>query len=448
MRILIVAFEFPPLNTAGARRPFDMAANLAASGHDVHVWTADYSGSTYEALIDEDCPKAAEGVLVTRISFQINERKMGLTSLLFADPDKAWYGWKTGFESEWKKLLSSGNLPDAIILTLPPFSLFRIARMVKKESRIPLLIDLRDHWSLWGMTPFATPSHYLICRNREAALLRNASTIITVTSGIRNDLLEQHRWLRDSQIHVCPNTTETLPADEVILDERKPKFRIGYFGAFYFFPRITRISQMPWYKRPVKYWALYSPRKELWEYRSPKVFFDVFCELRKNNPALADRVELFFAGNKPDWFDEMVADAGLVDHVIHAGRLSQSDARDAQRNCDLLLLTSARIPGGRDYCLARKTFDYISANRPILGCVSEGEQKDFLLQSGLAICISPDSPSAASHELENLLLSGRTFRANDHFLRQFTPPESRKTMETILRSISESSERSGSLKEQ
>jgi len=430
MKILIVAFEFPPLNTGGSRRPAWLARELSNSGHHITVWCANYTGTRYASLIDKESSSFDSGVLVERIPLI-----EGNTPLSFAEPDDAWSLIHKGLRTQWEKLRHSGELPDVVLLTLPPFSLFRFGKWVRGESGIPLVLEMRDHWSLWGMTPFATPLHYLAARYREQRALRLANAILVVTSGMREDLSRTHRSLAMSSIHVCSNAASHFPIQPIKVEPGKDRFSIGHFGAFYYFPEVLSSFKRPWYLRRPRHWALYTPRIEDWKYRSPWYFLRVIRELITMRPNIAERIELRFAGVKPDWFDDMVHEWGLEKMVIHLGHLSAAEAKKRQGECDLLLATSAKIPGGRDYCIPVKTLDYLNSGRPVLGCLPPGDQRDFLLRSGLGVNLNPDDPVTSAQTLSQIMTEGMLFNPDADFLSAYTHEAGAKQVEEVIQRV-------------
>ncbi|MFN9801596.1 MAG: glycosyltransferase [Bacteroidota bacterium] len=402
MHILLVAFEYPPLNTGGARRPQRLRKGLTARGHRVTVWTADYRQSALYTICDTGMPSVDDEV--KRIPMQGEDlvfriQRTGYT----AASDGYWRLWKRSLRKAWEELLRADDRPDVILLTLPPFSLFRFARWVKNESSIPLVVDLRDHWSLWMMTPYASRLHARIIRMRERELLTWADGVVVVTPVMKRDLQAIHPGLVPEHVQVVTNAMEKLP--EQTSADLPSRIRIGYLGAFYYFPQVAMEAAKPWYLRAPHRWFLYSPRREDWKYRSPWYFFRIVHELFSQHPEWAGRIELQFAGRKPAWFDQMVEEWSLGGQVVHWGQLDAAAALRMQDACSILLITSVKVEGGDDYCIAGKTFEFLSSGKRIIGCVTRGAQRDVLEQSGMALCIDPDDPAGAAERLHNWLLA-------------------------------------------
>jgi glycosyltransferase involved in cell wall biosynthesis len=140
----------------------------------------------------------------------------------------------------------------------------------------------------------------------------------------------------------------------------------------------------------------------------------------KEHPQQRSHTELVFAGAKPSWFDAMVSESGLSDCVTHLGNLSAEMALEEQQKCDYLLLTSVKVEDGKDYCIAGKTFEFFASGKPIIGCVTEGAQRDILVRSGMAVCIDPDDIAASASTLHALFSRKTDLAPDPEFLRQFS----------------------------
>jgi hypothetical protein len=106
-----------------------------------------------------------------------------------------------------------------------------------------------------------------------------------------------------------------------------------------------------------------------------------------------------------------------------------------QAACDALLVTSTKVLGGEDYCIAGKTFEYVAARRPVLGFVTPGAQRWFLERSGLALVADPDDQAGSSVRMEELIEGRLKFQPNAEFLRQFHRRETAQLMANTLHGL-------------
>jgi glycosyltransferase involved in cell wall biosynthesis len=134
---------------------------------------------------------------------------------------------------------------------------------------------------------------------------------------------------------------------------------------------------------------------------------------------LKNRIMVKFAGSKPNWLIQMIDEFNLKENIDLLGFLNYKEIVAFQKECDLLLITSVKVIDGYDYCIAGKSFDYIKAEKPILGFVTPGAQKKFLLNSGVAIICDPDNIEDSIEKIKNIFNFGINLTPNRDFLENF-----------------------------
>ena len=82
-----------------------------------------------------------------------------------------------------------------------------------------------------------------------------------------------------------------------------------------------------------------------------------------------------------------------------------------------------------------KVFDYIGQKKPILGFVTEGIQKEFLENSGLAVICDPDDTQGSAEKLHSLFTQGKTFIPNHEYLGQFNRFELAKKLAGVIEEL-------------
>jgi hypothetical protein len=112
--------------------------------------------------------------------------------------------------------------------------------------------------------------------------------------------------------------------------------------------------------------------------------------------------------------------------------LTHRESLAFQESCDALLVTSAKVHDGRDYCIAGKTFEYLTSGQPILGIVTEGEQRDFLLAAGGAIVANADDVDEAAGAIEHLVEGRPVERQRGDVLGGFHRRETARQMADIV----------------
>lgn len=85
------------------------------------------------------------------------------------------------------KILNSFN-PEYIIISAPPFSLFKLVNIIRKKSKkIKIILDYRDGWTL-RVNSLLTYPLKIFMTNKERNIVDNANYILCATSKIHQDL--------------------------------------------------------------------------------------------------------------------------------------------------------------------------------------------------------------------------------------------------------------------
>jgi hypothetical protein len=418
--VLFVVFEFPPYSTGGVHRPLKIINQLQGKGITPIVVTIDhekvYSKTECDFYLND---KIGKGIKVYRTDFNDSGLKHRFIDSGYSfQPDSTYIGWQKYFKHRVTQLVEKYH-PKAVFVTLPPFSVGKLGIWVKQRFNIPLIVDMRDAWSNWIVSPYASVFHYLQIKKHEHKLLKAADAILATSPQTLKDFQKLYKDIPKSKYHFIANGFEEYLEDNYLGSELRTKVKIGYVGSFYYSPASQKLVDNPWYKKKPYQYFQYLPHKENWLYRSPYFFFRALQFLFEKYPAYRSKVELVFAGRKPNWFDQMVAEFGLEDIINHVGKISQKQSLELQKSCDALLITSAKRVNGFDYSIAGKTFEYFSMKKPIIGFVCPGSQKWILENSGMAILANPDDINSAANDLK-LFFDGKVnLTPNNKFIDQF-----------------------------
>jgi glycosyltransferase involved in cell wall biosynthesis len=167
-KVLVLAYDFPPLISIGAQRPYSWYKYFGQNGYQVTVVTRQWSGS-YNAPEDFIQPLGAKVEVesdanrkVIRVPYAPNLRdklllKYGyhkfslLRKLLsffytFAEHLLLSFDAKANIYYEAEKQIQAER-PDVIIATGEPFILFKYASLLAAKHNIPWVADYRDGWT-------------------------------------------------------------------------------------------------------------------------------------------------------------------------------------------------------------------------------------------------------------------------------------------------------------
>ncbi|MFY7965486.1 MAG: glycosyltransferase [Chitinophagaceae bacterium] len=443
MNILFVAFEFPPLGGAGVQRSMYFVKYLSQNGINPVVVTAletDYVNVMPGHPIDKSLlNEIPENTIIERIHCKNLNFSTDTTFKKLKNWLQMYFAVYENFKKAWQDEVRK-KLPElikkydakAIYVSLPPFAMGPMWAELKKENNLPLVVDFRDAWSQWCVAPNQSYFHYLKKLQVENNVLQTANAVVCSSKQIMKDLQNQHKTVEKVKFNVINNGFDAeLNINDKLFIEQKDKIVIGYVGSFYYSPEARESILMPWYKKPLHRMPHYVPRKEDWLYRSPHFFFLALKKLIDSNIEYKNKIEVRFAGKTPDWLLTQIESFGLTDLCKHYGYMNHSQVIDFQNNCDALLITSSKVIGGRDYSIAGKTYEYFTIGKPIIAFVCEGEQKDILEESKMALICNPDNTVQSANNLQKLFNSEITFAPNKEAILQYQ----RKKLTTKLASI-------------
>lgn len=357
MRLLIVAHDFPPLDSLGARRPYSWARYWTDAGHDVHVLTtrkysfnklapvpywnldgitvheADYLPGRAPATVAAAGPAtpAPRGLRAACINF-LRVSTRGLRSGLgfFADP--TFLAHRALFDTGVAVLNQKPF--DAIISCWGPDASVKAAHALSSKTGVRWVADYRDVWDQKFADQWFAITSWLVGL-MHTRMLRQASAVSAVSEGQAAYLRQRVRcpvWV------VYNGYFEELGRDVAPLERPEGEFLIVHTGIFF--------------------------RSK----RNPDVFFAGLALTMRDLDARQLRPRVWLLGPDEPWVREQVAAYGLQDVVEFRGQRPYQEALAAQRGADLLLFVDWMDPEGEGM-LTGKLFEYLSTGRPIL-CVA------------------------------------------------------------------------------
>lgn len=314
MEVLIVSYNFPPLNRMGSGRMYSWAHELSAVGASVTVLTPEKTNK--HGSLDYAMPRSA---------FSLVEVKAPDWALRGARMRRA--AWLVG-SSRWLQELEVN--PRIVISSLGPPESHYIAALAKRRfSDAFWIADYRDLWSgnAYDSRPFVELARSLL----EPRVVAGADVITTVSAGFAERLCQRHPGHR---VEVIENGYEGELAEPHRMTSSP--VRIVYTGTIY-------------------------PSK-----RDPTpLFVAVRKLLDSGHLSLAD-VSVEFYGAEPGDVGSLAQKCGVQEAITVAGHVSRADAIRLQEQADILLLLDWPNPDASGTVPA-KVYEYMRALRPIIG---------------------------------------------------------------------------------
>jgi glycosyltransferase involved in cell wall biosynthesis len=384
-RLLLIAYAYPPVGGAGVQRAAKFVKYLPAFGWVPSVLTvanpsvplrdesltADVSENVVigRARTWEPSYAVKSNVLVgrkgeaNRLGHRMRRVLRRLASVVLQpDPQILWL--PDAIRVGWGMLRATTY--DAIMVSGPPFSSFLVGDVLARRSRLPLVLDYRDEWTL------------------TSAYGENRS-VDGISRWIQT--LMQNRVTRAARV-LLATTRQSAEALEVIRARAGSGARVSWIYNGYDpddFPDIAsrstsgtlqscsthQHSKSSWVFRVVYVGTL-------WNLTSVAPLVQAVCELAKRSAELAKRLELVFAGRRMEDQQRMLDSLqGLPCSVVLHPYLDHREAVELARSADALCLLMSDLPGaGR--VVPAKLFEYLAARRPIIAIAPRGEVWELL----------------------------------------------------------------------
>ena len=397
MKLLLISWYFPPVNTIGAVRVGKFARFLFEHGHELGVVAGKGWGYTetmplefplervaYVKPVDmsflANLPQRVLKPLASRVRPAPNspltspigrnaaethnsKRPSILSGLstfysqLTTIPDNR-AGWLGGAYRAGLRLCRDWQ-PDLIFASGPPFTAFLIAKRLSKHLGVPWVAELRDKWA---DDPYDTspPWRAAIDQWLEKRVLGTAQALVTVTEP----WAEFYRGKYDKPVATIYNGYDPLDFNVSPSSQPSPNrshLEIGYAGSIY-------------------------PGR-----RDPSPLFEA---LRLMGEA-GNRFRVVFCGTDPGHVLPL-ADRARVRHLIEVRPgVPYKQSLAFQQQSDVLLLMQWNDPREQGNCPA-KFFEYVASLRPmlILG-LENGVPATIAHQRHAGICLNDPKLIAA-----------------------------------------------------
>lgn len=376
MKILIIAYYYPPINTGGTARPVKMAKYLPGFGHDVTVLTHTYDSTDLETpgliRVKDSSYNKGRDSLFRR--FQWLGLRLFTETLNIMGIYHSIYTW-------WKrKVLKYGDQiigkvkPDVIIATYPPVETLEIGLHFSKKYNIPLISDFRD-----GLIfePIETKrmNQYRCIRERYEAIEREAGNHSVGITTIADPITEYYAQTYPVKHTVSmsngfdPDDFNDLPAD-VKLDEHA--FNIVFTGRFNLSDKYNRVD----------------------------FFFDAVRTLIKEDKKLKSRLKIHLVGEYRK--EELLELQDLIDggNIVLHGFVEKRKSLAFQRAADVLLIIT---PPDRRSATSTKIFEYLYAGKPVLALTYKTVLEDIINETKSGWLVHPHQPEAIADLLKRIL---------------------------------------------
>lgn len=400
---LIIASNFPPIQSAGVYRTLRMAKYLPALGWKLNILTLStdtlQQGTSIDPTLLDQVPteiqiyraparfpiekfnqilgrnrqvvkekatlkdmsgETANGK-ISKKSAGLYQRLKDRITLPLMTPDRM-----VGWVSPAAKMGMAAVLENKINVVYssgPPWSNHLVARRVCAAARLPWVADFRDPWVGNTFRPDRNGDTWVGRKHRllELEVYRNASVVIFNTKRSRKNAVKRiGENLAEKSVVVTngfdPADFAGLKASHIVPAGEQPLCRplqIIHTGAFY-------------------------------GKRNVDTLLAAIGEMKREGELSADDIQLSLIGPVREHEQRMVKQHSIADIVALEQPVPHHTCLQRLKNADLLLLVQTKAP----LCIPGKLYEYIAVGKPVLTIASDGATAD-LVAEGIGGCIDP-----------------------------------------------------------
>jgi len=388
MRILLLAYYFPPSPEVGGLRARKIAEAMRQRGHEVHVVAGPVTGDPGQAEVGGiHVHRVAPSLALRGLYFKLRGRRNGSTavggggsigtpwkppartpflkrqvsSALWLPDDRQ--GWIMPAARAATRLVRRHSI-DILCSTAPPFSPHLAALLVRARTGVRWVAEFRDPWTDNPSKPAFVRSEWSDAAERwlERLAFRRADAIITVTDAYARIVRSRLPAGMASKVTVVRNGIDAL--EQPAAAASRVVRSIVYVG------------------------SLYSDR-------DPRPFFRALARLRAA-AALPGPLTVDFIGECRGLMclsmEAAVDDLGLAGVIRFVDPVPHDECMRRIRAADRLLL----LAQGQPLQVPNKLYEYLGVRIPILAFIDrDGETAAMLAQIGGHTIIGPDDPEPA-----------------------------------------------------
>jgi glycosyltransferase involved in cell wall biosynthesis len=365
-RGLIITYYFPPVGGGGVQRWAKFIKYLSKQDWHFTIITRDHTQNEY---IDDSLLKDIPNTLniITTNDYITKQRykffksnstywQRWISSLFFiTDNRKKWV------KSVWPKVKEEINSSkyDVVVCSIPPYSVSDLAIKIKdKFSSIPVVLDLRDPWSINPYKIYPTPIHRYLDEKKELDNIKKIDGLISVYESTFDYYSNNIDGFEKIESKIISNGYDE--EDFIKLKSRSlpnPKsFNIAFSGTFY--------SHL----------------------NNPSLFLRALAKLKNEG----QQIKFHHIGTSVYDVNALARKFGVEDLLVLWGYQSHKNCLEILNSMDAFVVILESKFQNADKTIGGKVYEYLRLRKPILGLVPENGEAARLIsktKSGI-ICES------------------------------------------------------------
>ncbi|MGB3970280.1 MAG: glycosyltransferase, partial [Planctomycetota bacterium] len=374
MRVLIVAYYFPPKGGAGTQRFAKFCQFLPEHGIEPVVLTVAEQTRSAHAPTDDATLAIGPGTLVERVAVPAPTfgQRLRRALRLHLDDDE----WAAAATARALAVAKAQRV-EAVVTTLSPYACYRLGERLQRELGLPWIVDLRDPWALDGWRVYPTALHARAdLAHMRAALTRADFVIANVPASKR---AFEALGADPARTVVIPNGFDeedfagapaARPADG--------RFHLAHVGTLHDVDVAPGLTRNRW--RRVRHRQI-APLG-----RTGFYLLHGLARWRRDAGDRADEVVVDLHGHVAPSHRALVTRLGLDQVVRCHGYLPHRESIAALVAADAVFVPLHDVaPGERALVVPGKLYEALASERPVLAALPAGDGADLVrhLAAGL-----------------------------------------------------------------
>jgi glycosyltransferase involved in cell wall biosynthesis len=377
--VLVIAPYFAPMSVVGAKRPLMLVRHLPRFGWNPVVLTAPPGLENIDPSLSAAIPA---GVPVVRRYGPAGRARTAGPGTVPRERVRRLLAWDAGYLTPFDRYLWSTpaairtalglvreHRPRAIHVCADPWSPLLAGLALHRRTGLPLVVDLRDPWSLQAskMALRPPPTRWAV-RAAESRIFRAASKIVLTAEECRAAYTEAYRnRVPGERFTVIRNAFDAGLFDDLPAEPSRG-FSVLHFGHF------RRLA----------------PGEPL---------LRGFARFVARGGLSPEAVRLTLVGQIREEEQRLVSELGLDSFVDCRAPVPYRESLGLLRSADVLALVTM---AGMALTIPAKLYDYFAARRPILAVTDQPEPARLISDAGAGLAARPDDPEAIAIALERL----------------------------------------------
>ena len=376
---LIITYYFPPLAGGGVQRWTKFIKYLSKHGWQFDIITRAHSASeNLDATLLKDLPSDLK---IKTVNDPVSKQHYKLLK----SKSNYWIRWigsfffitdsrKSWTKAAWpmvKNEIESSKY-DVIICSIPPYTVSDLALKIKEKFKsTPVVLDLRDPWSINPYKIYPTLIHRILDAKKE---IENVSKMDFLISAYSSTLKYYSKTIEDFENKYSIVLSNGYD-DEDFLDLRSKdlpisnSFNLAFSGTFY--------SHL----------------------NNPTLLFKAIARLNEDG----QNIVFHHIGASAYDVNKLAKKYGVTDQVICWGYQSHKICLEILKSMDAFVVILDSKVKNADKTIGGKVYEYLRLKKPILGLVPKnGEAAQLILNTKSGIVCDSSKVEEVAKAISNL----------------------------------------------